>query len=339
MNDSKKPQIFFAIPCGEFFRIQRDIITNICDTFKIKFLIIEDNTRTDFLWKKIVRGIDDSDYFIADISSQSPNIILELGYALREKKNRFNAIFISSNIEPPVDLQGLVLQKYSSFKDFGAKLIKWIEDNVVCIETSNSPIFKIGDLPKEDFKDLPRFLQLWSAPGGSFSLTYEGLRVMNSNFPIMTNYLSHLTDYEFEFKAKIEVGAIGWAVKGTKRYQSIVPDFCVMFNITINNMLTPHIFNINYYEAANAGYRKFDGQEMRNIKLKKLPDNWFIIKTIVKGDKITILNNGKAIFSADFSKKPYAKYYKFPLKQGEIGFRCYQGVEEAVVNYFNIREI
>jgi len=336
----KKPTIFFAIPCGEFFNIQRKVVEDVCNRLKIKYLIVEDSTITDFLWKKVTDGIDNSDYFISDISSKSPNIILELGYALREKKHRFIGIFISSSIEPPIDLQGLVLNKYGSFRELQEKLIKWIQNSVVIDEKALTN-YKIKNLslPKEDFCSIDRFLRLWSAPGASFSLTHEGLRVMNSNFPIMTNYLAPLTNYEFEFEAKIEYGAVGWAVKGTKRYQSIVPDFCLMFNIGVSNTLTPHIFNINHYDPANAGYQKFPGKEVNDINLKKLPDGWFIIKTVVKADTITISNNGETIFFADFSIAPYKQYYNFPFKQGEIGFRCYQGVEEATIRYFNIKEI
>lgn len=339
MIDSKKPQIFFAIPCGEFFRIQRDIITNICDIFKIKYVIIEDSTITDFLWRKITDGIDNSDFFVADISSKSPNIILELGYALREKKHRFSAIFISSSIEPPIDVQGLVLHKYISFSDLGEKLIQWIRDNVL-IGTGVLTNYKINDLtlPKEDFSSIDRFLRLWSAPGGSFSLTHEGLTVTNAHFPIMTNYLAPLNNYEFEFKTKIVNGAVGWAVKGTKRYASVVPEFCIMFNIQLNNTLTPYIFNINKYVQAGGGYKVFN-EKAKKVALKKSKEGWFNIQTMVKGDTITIVNDKEIIFKDDFSKEPYKEYYDFPDRQGEIGFRCYQGVEEAIIRYFNIREI
>ena len=339
MEKSKKPIIFFAIPCGEFFNIQRRVIEDVCNKLKIKYLIIEDNTITDFLWKKITDGIDNSDYFVADISSKSPNIILELGYTLREKKHRFIGIFISSSIEPPIDLQGLVLNKYSSFRELQEKLIKWIQNNVV-IDTKTLTNYKIENLslPKEDFSSIDRFLRLWSAPGGSFSLTHEGLTVTNANFPIMTNYLAPLNNYEFEFKTRIVYGAVGWAVKGTKRYASVVPDFCIMFNIQLNNILTPHIFNIKKYNPAAGGYTVFN-QEGKKVSLKKSKEGWFNIETVVKGDIITISNDKHIIFEDDFSTKAYKEYYNFPNKQGEIGFRCYQGVEEAIIRYFNIKEI
>ncbi|MBI3379128.1 hypothetical protein HY029_00030 [Candidatus Gottesmanbacteria bacterium] len=337
MSQSKKPKIFFAIPCGEFFHIQNNIIKTICETLNIECLIIEDHTKTDFLWKKITNGIDDSDYFIADISSKSTNVILELGYALREKKSRFCAIFISNNIQPPVDLQGLKLQKYNSFRDFKEKLINWIKDNVL-LDTNILPAFEIDDLPIEDFKDLDRFIRLWSAPGGSFSLTHEGLDVMNAHFPIMTNYLAPLNNYEFEFRARIVNGAVGWAVKGTKRYASIVPEFCLMFNIGLDGKLTPHIFNINKSIKEHGGYKPFN-EKVRIVALKKSKEGWFNIKTIVIDDNIRILNDGEIIFEDDFSKEPYKEYYDYPNKQGEIGFRCYQGVEEAIIEYFSIKEI
>src|SRR3989344_312939 len=328
MNRIKKLQLFFAIPCGEFFRIQNNIIKTVCRTFNIDFIIIEDHSKTDFLWKKITNGIDNSDYFVADISSKSLNVILELGYALREKKSRYTAIFISNNIDPPVDIQGLTLQKYNSFSDFREKLIKWIGDNIP-INPNILPAYEIEDLPTEDFKDLDRFIKLWNAPGGSFSLTHEGLRVMNAHFPIMTNYLAPLKNYEFEFKTRIVNGAVGWAVKGTKHYASIVPQFCVMFNIDKDNKLTPHIFNINKYLMEHGGYRPFN-EKVKKVSLKKSNEGWFNIKTVIKDDVITIFNEGNKIFEDDFSVEPYKEYFDFPNKQGEVGFRCYQGVEEAV---------
>lgn len=335
-----KTKIFFAIPCGEFYKIQTSIITDICTALNIEAIIIENNTITDFLWKKITDGIDHSDYFVADISSKSPNIILELGYALREKKHRFSGIFISGSIEPPIDLQGLVLHKYISFRDLKEKLIQWIRDNVL-IDAKVLTNYKINhlSLPKEDFSSVDRFLRLWSAPGGSFSFTHEGLTVTNAHFPIMTNYLASLNNYEFEFKTKIVNGAVGWAVKGTKRYASVVPEFCIMFNIKLDdNKLTPHIFNINKYVQAGGGYKVFD-EKAKEVRLKKSKEGWFNIKTIVKGDIITILNDKEIIFKDDFSKEPYKEYYNFPDRQGEVGFRCYQGIEEAVIQYFNIKEI
>lgn len=337
MEKSKKITIFFAIPCGEFFNIQKKIIQNVCNAFKIKPIIVEDDRVTDFLWKKITKEIDNSDYFVADISSKSLNIFLELGYVLREKKHRFIAIFVSSSIEPLVDLQGLVLNKYISFKDLRKKLIGWIKDNVLLGTKIRPDAYKFSKL-REDFSDIDRFIRLWSAPGGSVSFTHEGITVTNAHFPIMTNYLAPLNNYEFEFETRIVNKAVGWAVKGTKRFISIVPEFCIMFNIQTDNILTPHIFNINKYMPAGGGYKVFS-EKAKKVNIKKSKNGWFKIKTIVKENVITIVNDNKIIFSDDFSKEPYKEYYNFPNKQGEIGFRCHQNGEEAIIRYFDIQEL
>ena len=154
----------------------------------------------------------------------------------------------------------------------------------------------------------------------------------------MTNYLAPLNNYEFEFRVRIINGAVGWAIKGTKHYTSVVPQFCIMFNIGLDNKLTPHIFNINKYVQEHGGYKPFP-EKVKKVNPKKSKEGWFNIKTIVKDDVITILNDGNVIFKDDFSKEPYKEYYDFPNKQGEIGFRCYQGVEEAVIQHFSIKEI
>ncbi len=335
---NKKTKIFFAIPCGEFFSIQNKIIKEVCSYFDADPIIIEDNSKTDGLWNKIKNGIDDADYFIADISSKSPNVILELGYTIREKKSKYYGIFVSENVEIPVDLQGFTLQKYNSFNDFRNKLMKWIADNTTCV-TSVAPNKnqKSISLPEEDFNDRDRFLRLWTNPPyASFYLTYEGLRFTNTHFPIMTNYLGLLKNYEFEFQARIIQGAVGWIVKGTKSSRSFLPEFCIMFNIDLQNMLTPHIFNLEK-PVKDISYHVYSTQQTI-VNLTKHIDGWFTITTRVLGDKIQIFNNNAAIFEANFSEEPYKNAYSYPYKQGEVGFRCHPG-EEAVIRYIKIREI
>jgi len=336
--NSFRTKIFFAIPCGEFFTIQNQIIKTVCNSFGIDPIIIEDHSRTDSLWNKITKAIDESDFFVADISSNSPNIILELGYTIREKKPKYYAIFASANVKVPVDLQGFTLQKYSSFNDFQNKLIKWIKDNIALTKNTNLDQANLNtDLPTEDFNDIDRFLRLWTNPPlASFYLTHEGLRFTNTHFPIMTNYLGLLKNYEFEFQAKIIQGAIGWIVKGTKSSRSILPEFCIMFNIDAQNALTPHIFNLEK-PIKDVGYHVFHQKQVM-VNLVKSKQNWFTIVTRVVEDKISILNNDNLLFEANFTEEPFKDAYSYQYKQGEVGFRCHPG-EEAVVRYMKVREI
>jgi hypothetical protein len=335
----KSIKIFFAIPCGEFFSIQNGLIKSVCNGFDIEPIIVEDHSSTENLWEKISKGIDTADYFIADISSLSPNIILELGYTIREKKSKYYGIFVSSSAEVPVDLQGFTLQKYSSFKEFKDKLIKWIQYNVTGLSSSKaiSPK-KSYSLPHEDFLDRERFLRLWTNPPyASFYFTPEGLRFSDTHFPIMTNYLGLLQNYEFTFRAKIIRGALGWVVKGTKSFRSVVPEFCVMFNINTSNLLTPHIFTLQN-PVPDVGYHVFPNTKIKGLS-QDWHKNWFEITTRVKNDVITVIHEGNTLFTADFNQYPYKEVYaSFPFKQGEVGFRCHPN-EESIIHHMNVKEI
>lgn len=330
-------KIFFAIPCGQFFHIQTKIIREVCNAYGIDPVIVEDHTQTDILWNKITDKIDDADYFISDISSESKNTILELGYAMREKKSKDIGIFISRATEVPSDLRGQTLQIYGGFKGLKDALIKWIEDNILYQPPKNkNTVLKLLDeyleTIEEDFLDKERFLRLWSNPPfSSFYFTEEGLRFTNSDFPIMTNYLSLLQNYEFSFKAKVISGALGWVVKGTKSFPNILPEFCLMFNITAQNEINPHIYN----RGKQIFWKPFY-ENKKNVSLKL--NEWFEIKTVVLGDKITIYKDEIEVFSADFLEEPYKDFYQYDNKQGEVGFRCYPG-EEAVINHIRIKEI
>jgi hypothetical protein len=337
-NKGKQINIFFAIPCGEFFSIQNQCIKTVCKAAGVNLIIVEDHTKTAGLWEKIAEKIDFADYFVADISSLSANIILELGYSIREKKSKYNAIFIADNIQVPVDLQGFTLQKYTSISDFQGKLIKWLCDNIPFVNSNKLMSLDTKSLEfYEDFKDYNRFFKLWSfPPQSSFQLTHEGLRFTNAHFPIMTTHLGLLKNYEFEFKAKIESLNLGWIIKGTRPFNNYLPTFCIMFNINQKGVLRPHIFNSNKVVInPPTHYRVFDEQQVQFIISN---EGWFTIITRIIGDKITIFNDGNIVFDQDFSVDPYKEFYEFPNKQGEVGFRCHPG-EQGIINYLKVREI
>ncbi|HLE29245.1 MAG TPA: TIR domain-containing protein [Anaerolineales bacterium] len=334
---ARKPKVFFAIPCGDYYSIQNRIIKQVADVADIEAIIVEDHVQTKGLWDKIVSQINSADLFVADISSLRPNIVLELGYAIREKSLERVGIFISQNIAVPADLQGCVVQKYTSFAGFQDKLISWLCDAIPLLDPKLFGGMKVQLANfHDDFRDQESFLKLWSfPPGSSFLLTYEGLRFTNANLPILTTTLALLRDCEFEFRACIAQERVGWVVKGTKDLNSLLPAFCMMFQLDANDNLTPHIWNAKQIHPQSL-YQVFPSHK---VTIKKSRDGWFTLVTRVQRSTVEIENDKKVVFTADFSTKPYAQYYNdFPYKEGQVGFRCHPG-EEAVINYVKVREL
>lgn len=109
---------FVAIPCGDYYAVQAETIRAILEGAGVQAYIAEDDSSTTGLWNKIHERIDDSDLFIADISSRSPNILLELGYAMARKPKSRIGIFNAESIEIPSDLRWLIIQVYSSLLVF-----------------------------------------------------------------------------------------------------------------------------------------------------------------------------------------------------------------------------
>ena len=197
-------KIFFAIPCGDFYAIQNKIIDAICKKHSINKVVIEEKSKTDFLWQDIVNEIDSSDMFVCDISSRSPNIAIDLGYVFKEKSKGNIAIFISKNKEVFSDIKGIKYKEYRSYLEFKELLEKWINEQLYT-DTSNyktTPI-KISKF-HEEFKDLNKFIRLWDTPPGcQYNLEFDGFHYTNCHMPIMSNHLALLQNYSFDFKTKI----------------------------------------------------------------------------------------------------------------------------------------
>lgn len=335
-NKGKQTEIFFAIPCGEFYSVRYRYIKAICKEAGVKPIIIQDQAKTGALWEEIVENIDCADYFVADISSESPNVILELGYSTREKRRKY-AVFKERRVKAPSDLGGLKFQEYATMREFKEKLVQWIVDNVPCVRSNilrnldsldaSVPTFR------EDFFDWDRFIKLWHWPPGSYvNLTSEGLHFTNAHLPIMTTHFGLLRNYEFKFKAKIKKRNLGWIVKGTREHDSYFPGFCVMFNIDEEGRLQPHILN---WTKKGPEYKQFKTGPPFDLHKK---DDWFTLTTKVVEDKITVLNGQNIIvFHDDFTGDRYKEWYEFPNKQGEVGFRCHPG-EEGIIRCLELRE-
>lgn len=308
-------QAFFAIPCGSFYDNQREIIKNICKAYNIKPIINESDYLTDSLLKQIFEQITISEYFVADISSTSPNVIFELGYAFRAKHRTKIGILLSNVSKCPSDLQDIKRLQYGNYKEFAEKLNNWFSQFYIKsakIDTTFSPLVDYY----ETFMDTDRFYKLWELPlGCDFSLTFNGFRFTNAHLPIISKHLAFLDNYIFEFNCSINQYVIGWIIYGTKFNIEDTPiDFCIMFNLDIDGYLHPHIY-------ANRQYHKFERLKT-NLSIdytKRLN-----IKTFVKDSHVEIHINNIQCFQADFNEKPYDVLYKsVPNKTNQIGFRCH----------------
>ena len=331
------PKIFFAIPCGEYYSVQHEIIQEVCIETNTEPIVIEDHIKTKDLWRTISKRIDNSDLFVADVSSGSFNIALELGYALNQKTKDKVGIFISENRKIPADLRGFVWQEYYSFSSFQEKLERWICDGLG-LEISakkRGQSSKNQILFQEDFKSQDFFLRRWfTPPGAYYELSHEGLRFTSGTLPILTTNLGLLRDYEIEFRARIQQERLGWIIQGTKSFNQIAPGFCVMLQIDETGNLTPHIWNSRQLDP-KTHWQVYPSEK---ISLKKSQEGWFTINTKVEETKISILQNGKVLFSEDFSKGHFSEHYKsYPYKEGQIGFRCCGPGEIAVINYVKVR--
>jgi len=336
-DPSRRPKAFVAIPCGDFYSIQAEIIQSILEAAGVQPYVAEDDPSTKGLWESIQEAIDDSDLFIADISSRSPNILLEVGYAIGRKPKGRISVFIAESIEVPSDLRWLILQVYSSLPSFREKLLAWLRDATPVHPFSVSIAHKNeGDIFTEDFFSKDLFHRRWSTPPGcSYLFTAEGLRFSNAHFPILTSPLDILGDCEFEFDGHIEQAQIGWAVLGTKGYLDILPTFCVMFTLGSDDTLTPHIWSATRVDP-ETHYHVFKNQAI-HAAINRSKDGWIKILTRVRGSRIEVENESHLLFSADFAQPPYAEIFNsIARKGGQVGFRCYPG-EEATVRRVRVR--
>lgn len=332
-------RIFFAIPCGDFYTIQNKIIDDICKNYNVNKIVIEEKSKTDYLWKDITNEIKSSDLFVCDISSMSPNIVIELGYALKEKRRKDNiGIFVSKNIDVFSDIKGIKYQEYRSYSEFAELLERWINEKLY---KSNSNYKRTTlNIPKfhEEFKDLSKFIRLWDTPPScQYSLKCDGLHYSYSHMPIMSNHLGLLQNYSFEFKAKILSNAVGWIIKGTRGYNDITPQFCLMFNVGVGGELMPHIFNRTNIHPIDHYHRLCPLATKIGKSIDKT--TFYDIKTTVSGDLVEIYFERSKVFSHTFGTHPKEKdLYNFSPKHGQVGFRCHQ-YEEAVIRDVNIEII
>ena len=321
-------QVFFAIPCGIFYENQQKIIIKICESYNIEPIINENDPITDSLLSQICNKITNCELFVADISSNSPNVIFELGYAFRAKPRSKIAILLSNISKCPSDLQDIKRLQYGNYREFAEKLNEWLSqffNSKILLDDTFKPYTNYY----ETFQDCDSFIKRWDFPlGCDYSLTFNGFRFSNAHFPIISKHLAYLDNYIFEFECSIERNIIGWIINGTKyKYEDNIIDFCVMFNLNIDGHLTPHIFSKQYINP-NIHYQVFD-----RIKINYPIDytKRLKIKTKVINSKAKVFVNDFLCFDQDFNEMPYATYYNsVKPKTNQIGFRCHPG-EEATI--------
>ncbi len=338
-----RPKIFFAVPCGEFYWPQLNLIKDVCLGVGVLPVIVEHSLQTAELWPHIVSEIEKADYVMADVSSLRPNIILELGYALKAKHETRVAIFVSKNSKVPSDLSGMKWVGYAGYRDFGEQLHRWLTQVVKAEDNNSPPIYRTGTYFHDEFQDFDRFLRLWSTPPGcQFDLTAEGLRFTNAYYPLLTQTLGLMINLEMTFTARIVRERIGWVVKGTTEHSTNSRIFGVMFNLTADGLLKPHILSVKNIHAKPL-YKEF---EETKINLRKSNEGWFTIVTQCENDVITITNEGEAVFHADFkTDNRFSEHYAFEPKHGQVGFRCSgwgdsgESGEVAVVRSVEVREL
>lgn len=330
---TSRSRVFFAIPCGGFYDLQQEAIRRVARAVGVEPVVAEDDVRTKELWRKITADIDRCDLFVADIGSDSKNIALELGYALARKPADRIGILIANAAGDPSDLRGYLLQKYGSLNEFESRLGSWLS------EATGLPVPSATHMPptrrvayREEFRDLDRFLRLWSVPpGAAFHLVGDGLKVGDAHWPVLTKQLGLVRDCDVEFRARIDRQQIGWTVMGTQKPQDVLPTFCVMFALRSDGTLVPHMWSAAI-PGSIGGYHRYDAASKR-IRLKIDRHRWFTMVTRVRGHRIQLIHRDRVVFDADMSLAPFREVYRsVPQKQGNIGFRCFPGEEPTIAS-------
>ena len=300
---SRTLRAFVAIPCGDFYSVQANIICDVLNAAGLEPYVAEDDPKTKGLWENVRDQIDSCDLFIADISSRSPNILLEVGYAIARKPQFRIGVFTAESIEVPSDLRWLIIQTYSSLESFREKLITWLSGAAPIRKIPISTDRNLQDVFSEDFYSETLFHRRWSVPpGASYLLTAEGLRFSHAHFPIMTSGLEILRDCEFEFEGRIEHARLGWAIMGTKNPSAFLPTFCVMFTLSTESRITPHIWNASNVNP-QSHYHVFNDSAVQ-ASVSRSRDGWIRLITKICGTTVGVWSDGHRLFESDLAKPP-----------------------------------
>jgi len=83
--------------------------------------------RNKQLYEIFVEGIESSDIFVADITGQNPNVMLELGIAMKLNKNILILKQKNEDEKFPFDIQGVHIQEYATVKELEKHIFEFIE--------------------------------------------------------------------------------------------------------------------------------------------------------------------------------------------------------------------
>ena len=130
---------FVAIPYSPFWKDTRDTIIGILKKFSVKpYLADEDVAPGKHILCKICQAVSQSWFGVIEISSQNPNVMLELGLSIGRRKSFF--ILCSANIREnqkdgkiiPSDISGLERIEYQNQselkKRFESAIKRFIEE-------------------------------------------------------------------------------------------------------------------------------------------------------------------------------------------------------------------
>jgi molecular chaperone HtpG len=117
---------FLMTPFSEQFKPTREAVRRVVeDHFGCELRTADEQTYAQFIHGNVQVHIDEADFFIADLTGQNPNVMLELGAALYGGKAALTLLLARvdrSDDKPdlPADLQGAIAATYVASEDVSA---------------------------------------------------------------------------------------------------------------------------------------------------------------------------------------------------------------------------
>ncbi len=131
-------QVFLDIPYSGYNKKNERAIKKVIESYGLTPVLAETKATQEGLLCNVCKTIQKSGYAVADISRDgyidtnqkeyNPNVMFELGIIFG--LGRKYCILCHSNTKVPVDLRGLIINKYNNKEDIEKNVSKWITDNV-----------------------------------------------------------------------------------------------------------------------------------------------------------------------------------------------------------------
>jgi hypothetical protein len=121
---------FLMTPFRAEFKATRDAVRRVVeDHFGCELRTADEHTYAQFIHGSVQAHIDDADFFIADITDQNPNVMLELGAALYGGKAAPTLLLArvpkdGDKPDLPADLQGIIAATYVATDDVSATVTR-----------------------------------------------------------------------------------------------------------------------------------------------------------------------------------------------------------------------